>query len=136
MKFPNLYLVLMSYIIVKIHMNVNVLFGYFHCRAKTRGNEKWIRKLFASVQYVRLKMKFTLTPVLLNLALLTPKIWLLILPSSYYTFPCRLIMRIRCSINVINCIWWVWVFSLPVCCVMYEYYREKLHGHHFRDLEG
>ena len=50
-------------------MNVDVLFGYFHCRARTRGNEKRIRKLFASVQYVRLKMKFTLTPVLLNLTL-------------------------------------------------------------------
>ena len=67
---------------------------------------------------------------------LTPKIWLLILPSSYYTFPCRLITRIRCSIKVINCTWWVWVFSLPVCCVMYGYYREKLQVNHFWELRG
>ena len=29
---------------------------------------------------------------------LTPKIWLLILPPSCYTFPCKLVMRIWCSI--------------------------------------
>ena len=65
----------------------------------------------------------------------TPKIWLSILPSGYYTFPCGLIMRIRCSIKVINSIWWVWVFSWPVCCVMYQYYRENLHVNHFWELK-
>ena len=30
---------------------------------------------------------------------LTPKIWLLILPSSCYTFPCKLVTRIFCSIR-------------------------------------
>ena len=29
---------------------------------------------------------------------LTPKIWLLILPPCCYTFPCKLVMRIWCSI--------------------------------------
>ena len=67
---------------------------------------------------------------------LTPKICLSILPSSYYTFPCKLIMRIWCSIEVINCIWWVWVFSLLVCCVVYEYHREKVHCNHLWELKG
>ena len=67
---------------------------------------------------------------------LTPKICLSILPSSYYTFPCKLIMRIWCSIEVINCTWWVWVFSLLVCCVVYEYFREKVHCNHLWELKG
>ena len=71
----------------------------------------------------------------LGLNPLTPKIWLSILPSSYYTCPRKLIMRIRCSIKVINCTWWVWVFSLPVYCIMYGYFREKLHVNHFLELK-
>ena len=67
---------------------------------------------------------------------LTPKIWLSILPSSYKTFPCDLITRIRCSITVINCTWWVWVFSLSVCCITYGHYTEKLHGNHFWDFKA
>ena len=67
----------------------------------------------------------------LGLNPLTPKIWLSILLSSYYTCPRKLIMRIRCSIKVINCTWWVWVSSLPVYCIMYGYFREKLHVNHF-----
>ena len=71
-----------------------------------------------------------------SINLLTPKIWLLILPSSCYTFPCKLITRIWCSIKVISCTWWVWVFSLPVCWIMYGYYRKKLPVNHFRELNG
>ena len=64
---------------------------------------------------------------------LTPKIWLSILPSSYYTFPCKLITRFRCSIKLINRTWWVWVFSSTVYCL---YYREKLHGNRFKEWKG
>ena len=71
----------------------------------------------------------------LGLNPLTPKIWLSILLSYYYTCPRKLIMRIRCSIKVINCTWWVWVFSLPVYCIMYGYFREKLHVNHFWGLK-
>ena len=67
---------------------------------------------------------------------LTPKIWLLILPSGCYTFPYKLITRIWCSIKVISCTWWVWVFSLPVCWIMYGYYKENLHVNHFWELKG
>ena len=67
---------------------------------------------------------------------LTPKIWLLILPSSFYTFLCKMVMRIWWSIKVISCTWWVWVFSLPVCQIMYEHYREKLRVYHFWELKG
>ena len=67
---------------------------------------------------------------------LIPKIWLLLLPSSYYTFPCKLVTRIWCSIKVISYTWWVWVFSLPVCWIMYGYCREKLHVNHFWELKG
>ena len=31
---------------------------------------------------------------------LTPKIWLLILPSSCYKFPCKLVTRIWCLIKI------------------------------------
>ena len=67
---------------------------------------------------------------------LNPKIWLLILPSSFYTFLCKMVMRIWWSIKVISCTWWVWVFSLPVCQIMYEHCREKLHVNHFWELKG
>ena len=50
---------------------------------------------------------------------LTPKIWLLILPSSCYTFPFELVRKIWFSIKVISFTWWVWVFSLPLCWIMY-----------------
>ena len=30
--------------------------------------------------------------------------------------------------------WHVWVFSLPVCWIMYGYYKEKLHVDHFFSL--
>ena len=78
----------------------------------------------------------TFNLILFNL--LTLKIWLSILPSTCNcdTFPCKLIMRIRCSIKVINCTWWVRVFSIPVCCIMYGYYREKLHANHFWELRA
>ena len=79
---------------------------------------------------------FSHTPAFPSLNPLTPKIWLFLLPSSCCTFPCKLFMRIWCSIRVIFCTWWVWVFSLPVCCIMYGYYREKLRVNHFWELKG
>ena len=36
-----------------------------------------------------------LPQLIVTLTLLTPKIWLLILPSSSYTFPCKSVMRIQ-----------------------------------------
>ena len=44
---------------------------------------------------------------------LSPKIWLIILPSSYNTSCC-------------TSTWWVWVFLSPVCRLLYGYYRENL----------
>ena len=44
---------------------------------------------------------------------LSPKIWLIILPSRYNTSCC-------------TSTWWVWVFLLPVCRLLYGYYRENL----------
>ena len=46
-----------------------------------------------------------------------PKIWLSILPSSYNTFPSKIdyVNLVFNQLKVINCTWWVWVFSLPVC---------------------
>ena len=42
-------------------------------------------------------------PLLLHLLnTLTPNIWLFILPSSCYTFPCKLVIRIWCKINTTN----------------------------------
>ena len=59
---------------------------------------------------------------------LTPK---LILPSSCYTFSCKHVTRIWCYLKVATSIWQVWVFLLPVCWIMYRYYREKLLVNHF-----
>ena len=36
---------------------------------------------------------------------LTPKIWLLILPSSCYTFPCKLVMRIWYQMKITTSTW-------------------------------
>ena len=36
---------------------------------------------------------------------LTPKTWLLILSFSCYTFPCKLVRRVWCSIRIILCTW-------------------------------
>ena len=49
---------------------------------------------------------------------LTPKIWLLILPSSCYTFPCKLVMGIWCLIKISTSTWYIWTFSLHVCWIM------------------
>ena len=62
---------------------------------------------------------------------LSPEIWLLILHSSCYTSPCKLVTRIWCLIKITVSTWHVWVFSLPVCWIMYGYYKEKLHVDHF-----
>ena len=45
-------------------------------------------------------------------SLLTPKIWLLILPSCCccYTFPSKLVTGILCMTKLISCTWWVRVF--------------------------
>ena len=63
-------------------------------------------------------------------------IWLLILPSSWYTFPCKLVTRIRCLIEIISCTWWVWVFSQPVCWIVNGYYGKNLYVDHFWELKG
>ena len=62
---------------------------------------------------------------------LSPEIWSLILHSSCYTSPCKLVTRIWCLIKITVSTWHVWVFSLPVCWIMYRYYMEKLHVDHF-----
>ena len=67
---------------------------------------------------------------------LTPKIWLLILPSSCYTFPNKLVMIIWCKIKMTTSTWYVCVFSLPFCWIMYGCYGEKLHVNHFWELKG
>ena len=92
------------------------------------------RELQLILPHFRLISRYNLKS--LSIDSLTPKIWLSILPSSYKTFPCDLITRIRCSITVINCTWWVWVFSLTVCCITYGHYTEKLHGNHFWDFKA
>ena len=51
----------------------------------------------------------------------TSMIWLLILPSSCYIFPCKLVTRIWCQIKITTLAWhvcWImfrycWVFPLP-----------------------
>ena len=47
---------------------------------------------------------------------LTFMIWLIILPTSCNTFPCKLVTRIWCWIKITTRL--VWVFSLPVCWIM------------------
>ena len=93
-----------------------------------------LRELQLILPHFRLISRYNLKS--LSVDPLTPKIWLPILPSSCKTFPCDLITRIRCSITVINCTWWVWVFSLSVCCITYGHYTEKLHGNHFWDFKA
>ena len=48
-----------------------------------------------------------------------PRIQLLILFSSWYIFPCKLVARIWCYIFINTLIWWVWVFSLPDCWIIW-----------------
>ena len=62
---------------------------------------------------------------------LTPKIWLLILPSGCYTFPCKLVTGIWYLIRVMTFALYVWLFSLPVLLEMFGNYREKLHDNQF-----
>ena len=50
---------------------------------------------------------------------LTPKICLLILPSSCYTFPCTFVIRICCQVKIIT-------FSLLFSWMLYGCSREKL----------
>ena len=55
-----------------------------------------------------MKYKIVTPPISLLLHLLntlTPNIWLFILPSSCYTFPCKLVIRIWCKINTTNSTW-------------------------------
>ena len=67
---------------------------------------------------------------------LTPRIWFLILPSSCYIFPFKLVARIWCLIKIITFTWYIWELSLPVCRRVDEYCREKLHANHFWELKG
>ena len=67
--------------------------------------------------------KFTLT-------LSIPKIWLLILPSSWYRFPCKLVTGICCQIKISSLLSILWVFWSLVSWILYEYYREKVHVNH------
>ena len=66
---------------------------------------------------------------------LTTKICLVILLSGFYSFPCKLVIRIWCKIKIKTFTWLVWVFSLPACWIMSGYYREKLHVNHLWDLK-
>ena len=77
------------------------------------------------------EMTFVMFHVWTCLNPLSPEIWLLILHSSSYTSPCKLVTRIWCLIKITVSTWHVWVFSLPVCWIMYGYYKEKLHVDHF-----
>lgn len=64
---------------------------------------------------------------------LTLKIWLLILPSSCYTFRCKLVMRIWSWIKK-TCTWYLPEVSLPICWIKYGNYGEKLHVDHIWEL--
>ena len=66
---------------------------------------------------------------------LTPKIWLLILPSGCYKFPSKLVLRIWSEIKIATSTWQVKVFSLPACWIMYGCLKEKLHVYHFQELK-
>ena len=67
----------------------------------------------------------------------THKIWLFILPSSCFAFPCKLVTRIWCWRKKTTSTWWIWVFLLPsVWGIMCRYYRENLHVNYFLELKG
>ena len=68
---------------------------------------------------------------------LTPKIWLLILPSSFYTFPNELVSRI-CVGSEKQFLPDKFVNSqcLHVSWIMSGYYRDKLSVNHFWELKG
>ena len=67
---------------------------------------------------------------------LTPKIWLIILPSCCFTFPCRLVMRIWVLDQDKNSTRYTWILSLPVCWIMHKYHRKKFHVNHFWELRA
>ena len=67
---------------------------------------------------------------------LTPKIKLLILPSSSFIFLSKLVTRIWCWIKITTTVRYIWVFSLPVCWIMIGYYKEKFHVNHLWKLKG
>ena len=48
----------------------------------------------------------------------------------------KLVTRIWSKIEITTFTWYVWIFSLPACWIMYGYYREKLHVNHFQELKG
>ena len=66
---------------------------------------------------------------------LTPKISLLILSFIYDTFPCDLVMRSWFEIKIITSIWLIWVFSLPVCWIIFGYWGEVTCDNHFWELK-
>ena len=63
-------------------------------------------------------------------------IWLSILTSHCYTFPCKLVARIWYYTKITTSTWYIWVFSLPVCWIVDGYCWEKLHGNHFWEFKG
>ena len=63
-----------------------------------------------------------------------PKIWLLILPSSCYTFPCILVLKIWFLIKETTFMSYVWIFLSPVCWIMYRYCWEKLYVNHIKKM--
>ena len=92
-----------------------------------------------SIKKINFKGQYMLTEgILYNNCInnVTSKIWLLILLSSCYTFPCKLVMRIWCKVKIITSTWCVGVFSSSVCWIMYGYGREKLYAYHFWELKG
>ena len=80
------------------------------------------------------RLQFNLGLVLISLWSTGP--WLLIVPYSCCTFPCKFVMRTWCLIKMITSTWKVWVFSLPVCWIVFEYNREKFHVYHFWEFKG
>ena len=80
----------------------------------------WIFFLILVFQeYRRIKIHYVGKIGFYDVNSLTPKItWLLILLSSYYKYPCKLVMRIWCKIKITTSTWLVWIFSLPVCRIM------------------
>ena len=57
-------------------------------------------------------------------------------PSRSYSFPCKLVTRIWCYIKIqVASTWWLWVFSLSVCFIMFRYWWEKLHVDHLWEFK-
>ena len=76
---------------------------------------KWNSTCFSCKQQALFSLQ-EVTSKICNLDyLLTPKIWLLILPSSCYTFLYKLVTRIWCSIETIIMLWLISLNILTTC---------------------